>query len=43
MLKAYAEIDDDEQRDAMNRAQARLVAYKESKAYTEENEADEEN
>jgi len=43
MLKAYAEIDDDKQRDAMNRAQARLVAYKESKAYTEENEADEEN
>ncbi|WP_319587631.1 tetratricopeptide repeat protein [uncultured Desulfobulbus sp.] len=43
MLQANAKLGEAEKHDASRRAQVRLAAYKESKAYTEDNEADEEN
>jgi TPR repeat protein len=43
MLQANTKLGEAEKHDATLRAHLRLAAYKESKAYTEDNEADEEN
>ncbi len=42
LLLANTKLDEAEKQDALTRAQTRLASYKESKPYTEENEADEE-
>lgn len=42
MLQANLKLDEAEKQDAGIRAQPRFATYRDSKAYTEENEADEE-
>jgi TPR repeat protein len=43
LLQANTKLNDDEKQEIGRRAQIRLTAFKDNKAYTEENEADQEN